>query len=562
VPGRFSFAHALINHTLYEDLGTTRRALLHRRIAQALEQQLGADAGARVGELANHWAQATTAADAPKAIQYARLAGQRALEELAPDEALRWFQQALELLGEGGDPASRCELLIGLGEAQRQSGEAAFRETLLLATRIASEQGDAERATRAALANSRGQPSAYGQVDEKRVAAIERALELEGLGDPARRALLLSLQSLELVFEFDHRHRHELSTRALALARDAGDARTLARVLFNHWWALWTPDTLELRQELLPELLESAATAGDPGLQFWSANVELHTSVEGGELERAEAAAQRMVASAEQQGEPTMRWTGAFNSGAISALRGDLARAERVAERALKIGGDAGQPDAYMVYAAQIAQIRLYQGRGGELIELLEQGVATNPRLPAWRAALAQTLCWLDRSEEAAAIVVDVASDGFAHIPWNYLRPTALALYAEAASLAGVRDAAGVLYELIEPWREQVIWNGAITYGHARTYLGMLAAALDRDERADEHFELASEFHEANALPMWAARTHLGWAEALVSRGDSDLAQEEAARALELSREHGYGLFEPRAAAILEAETPAKKVNT
>ena len=25
VPGRFSFAHALINHSLYEDLGTTRR---------------------------------------------------------------------------------------------------------------------------------------------------------------------------------------------------------------------------------------------------------------------------------------------------------------------------------------------------------------------------------------------------------------------------------------------------------------------------------------------------------------------------------------------------------
>ena len=39
--GRFTFTHALVEHTLYEDLGRTRRALLHRQIAQALEEQCG-----------------------------------------------------------------------------------------------------------------------------------------------------------------------------------------------------------------------------------------------------------------------------------------------------------------------------------------------------------------------------------------------------------------------------------------------------------------------------------------------------------------------------------------
>ena len=37
VPGRFSFSHALINHILYEELGTTRLARMHRRIAEGLE---------------------------------------------------------------------------------------------------------------------------------------------------------------------------------------------------------------------------------------------------------------------------------------------------------------------------------------------------------------------------------------------------------------------------------------------------------------------------------------------------------------------------------------------
>ena len=85
---------------------------------------MGGEPGARVSELAYHWGKAA-AVDLPKAISYARLAGERALEELGPDEALRWFQQALELQGQQSevDPVERCDILIGLGEAQRQAGE-------------------------------------------------------------------------------------------------------------------------------------------------------------------------------------------------------------------------------------------------------------------------------------------------------------------------------------------------------------------------------------------------------------------------------------------------------
>jgi hypothetical protein len=52
---------------------------------------------------------------------------------------------------------------------------------------------------------------------------------------------------------------------------------------------------------------------------------------------------------------------------------------------------------------------------------------------------------------------------------------------------------------------------------------------------------------------VWEARSELGWAEALAARGETERAREHAARALELSRDHGYGAFEPRAAAILDA---------
>ena len=126
-------------------------------------------------------------------------------------------------------------------------------------------------------------------------------------------------------------------------------------------------------------------------------------------------------------------------------------------QQAFEIGSGAGQPDAVLVYGAQISLIRRLQGRAGELIEMQEQAVKANPLIPAWRAAVASTLCWLGRTEEAAAIVTDAARDRFEHVSWETTRSAALALYADAAAQTGVTDAAAILYELIEPWADQVV---------------------------------------------------------------------------------------------------------
>ena len=130
--GRFSFAHALINHTLYDGLGGTRRARMHLQVAETLEALYGSDAEERLAELALHWRLATVSVDKHKAAGYSLRAGQRALDSLAPSEAARLFADALELLGPG-TTIERCEALIGLGDAQRLTGDAAYRETLLQA---------------------------------------------------------------------------------------------------------------------------------------------------------------------------------------------------------------------------------------------------------------------------------------------------------------------------------------------------------------------------------------------------------------------------------------------
>jgi hypothetical protein len=72
------------------------------------------------------------------------------------------------------------------------TGDAAYRETLLEASRIASALEDAELAAKATLANNRGTSSVFGQVDDARLAAIERAIELDDPPEHSRRAPLFA----------------------------------------------------------------------------------------------------------------------------------------------------------------------------------------------------------------------------------------------------------------------------------------------------------------------------------------------------------------------------------
>ena len=118
VPGRVRFAHALIRDTLYEGLTGARRVRLHRRALRGARGAVRAGRSPRLAELAHH---ALAGGDVAKGVRYARLAGDRALALLAYEEAARLYESALAALGDSGE-ATRCELLLSLGEARVTGG--------------------------------------------------------------------------------------------------------------------------------------------------------------------------------------------------------------------------------------------------------------------------------------------------------------------------------------------------------------------------------------------------------------------------------------------------------
>ncbi|HVN53530.1 MAG TPA: protein kinase [Anaerolineaceae bacterium] len=106
---RFAFAHSLIPATLREGLSGMRRHRLHRRVVSAIEKLRPED----YETLAYH---AEQAGDEDCARTYFELAGKRALEVFANQEAYRYLQIALDIPGVGSE-TDRARLLCHVAEA-------------------------------------------------------------------------------------------------------------------------------------------------------------------------------------------------------------------------------------------------------------------------------------------------------------------------------------------------------------------------------------------------------------------------------------------------------------
>ena len=80
VVGSYSFSHALIRETLYDELSTARRVRLHRQIAEVLEKLYVKSLDSHLAELAYHFFQAAPGGDVEKAVDYAVRAADRAIK--------------------------------------------------------------------------------------------------------------------------------------------------------------------------------------------------------------------------------------------------------------------------------------------------------------------------------------------------------------------------------------------------------------------------------------------------------------------------------------------------
>jgi class 3 adenylate cyclase/tetratricopeptide (TPR) repeat protein len=557
-PGAVSrnrFSHALVRATLYGELTATRRMALHRKVAQAIEAVHVAAIDDYLPALAHHWARASTApAETTKAVEYAARAGDRALAQLAHDEAVTYYREALDLLdaAEGlKDNSQRALLLVRLGEGQRRAGDAAHRQTLLDAATVAESVGDATTLAGAALANHRGFFSLAGRVDGERVAVLERALDAIGSSDSRVRARLLANLAEELGFSSQHERRERLAAEALAIARGLGEPTVLAHVLARRFSALVT--TPERHEEMV-ELAALAAQLDDAALVFWARLWVSQTDLVTGDVEGFHRGLDGCARLAEELGQPTLQWTVAFIRTAESQIAGKLREAEEQGRRALELAQAAGVGDAFQMYSANLFWVRYEQGRLGEVLHPYERAAGRPSPNPTPLSMLALAYGELGRLDEARDLFNRLSTDDFAALSRNFMWIYSLTIAAEVCGSVGDAPRAATLYDRLVPYRGLMATAGAAATGCVDHYLGLLAAVLGRFGEADGYFHSAALFHERLAAPTRLARTRLEWARMLLSRGDSrdaERAAEFLQHALTTARELGLGNVERHATALL-----------
>jgi class 3 adenylate cyclase/tetratricopeptide (TPR) repeat protein len=531
-PNTYVFTHALIRATLYDELSTPRKVMLHRRTAEALESLYADDVDPHLGELAAHYV-ASMGGEAKKAIEYSIRAGDRAAGLMAWEEAATHYQRALDAMVIANAPQDerRCRVLLSLAECHRFTDGAAESITLVRqAVEIARRRRSPELLAQAALTFDFAAYLLPEDLSVERLNMIDEALAMVGDAEAPQRVHLLCRRVLAaaavasartgsraagFLAYAGHKEPHvlEQAREALALAERLGDASatwTASLTLHNY---SWTPDNVEERRDLIDRGY-AAATRGGLKVVAWERSMV--------QLELGDIAGFRQTAVDYDEYLQRSRYRPAAfipqaMAVAIEAAEGNLTTAEeRWSEYAAK---HAGLGDVASASVAQLVLLRWMQGRLGEVEPLWNSVLTQFPGVPVYAAAFALIQAHNGKPNEAMRQIDRVVADDLRNIPRDFLWKAAVCVLADACADTQHRPAAETLYRALLPFaRDNAAINYLVPLGAIARSLGRLAALLARWGEAEEHFETALEANDRMGFHAWTAWTQLNYGSMLVQR--------------------------------------------
>lgn len=374
--------------------------------------------------------------------------------------------------------------------------------------------------------------------------ALVRLLELAAsrAPDDGTRARVLARLARSLLGDASTGARREsLIRESLALARESGDARTLAEVLDASLHAVWDPAGAVNRLDTGAQIVELARSAGDDALErqglFW----RFIALMELGRVGEAESVLAGYTRAATAAGDEVALVTARGREAVLAALRGRFDDTMRIADEVAELGRIAGVADTERVTSSIRSMVWTERGDAAALAagSALLQGIAR--RLPGhfYEADHARLLVFTGRLVEAQtelerALPQVLAGSGPRWIP----AATQLAL---AAVTTGQREAMRQLETALLPYHDRlVVWAGAnnawLPVAH---FLGLLAHRQGRPDDARRWLETALEMERRNGAVPSTAHTLAALAEVTADPG-------EAAEFLDQARSIAERLGMPR----------------
>lgn len=547
----FAFAHELIRQTLLARLSAPRKSLLHARVAHAIEMLHPNGVGEHAAALAHHLVAAGSLGDAGKTLRYLVLAGERALEAAAFEEAARHLETAVGRLA-GGDRVLRADLLTKVGAARRSSGRAdealaAWYEALA----IYEELGQADAVGRVCCEIG-WQLGLTVRLDEA-VAVARRGLGALGDRRSAERARLLASAATSLSLTGCHGEDRQLLEEALELACQLGDGRLLGEVLTAESIVHFTRMQFPASADAAMRAAELHRSDG----ALWELTQALgmvpHALVYAGRVSEVPDVLDELDPMAERLGNLAgLTWGRRARAGLELLADPDLTRFAAFARRDVDFCESAGMRWASDSYTF-LGLAEFWRGRWEEAeAHLTEAG--RREITPPYRGRNAAYLflyhAYASRRHDAMAMLdsADLPRPG----QENALGPWMMMLAAvEGPAVMGERQEAAALYPSV---LEAMATGSAIRFLDVRfldTVAGIAAGAGDRWDAAQSHFEAA--LHLASVMPnrLEQAEARRFYGQMLIERD----APGDLARAAPLVAEavHGYRqLRMPRHQALAE----------
>jgi class 3 adenylate cyclase len=555
--GRYSFTHALIRETLYEELSTARRVRLHRQIGEVLEGLHREALDPHLAELAHHFSEAAPGGDVDKAIDYARRAGERAAALLAYEEAAELYGLALQALDlrEATDEDQRCELMLARGEALNSAGSRdQARGIFEAAAGISRELGRPDKQARAALGFA-GPWGEYGTADTVAITLLEEALAGLGSEDSTLRVRVLARLSWELFYALEREPSEECSRQALEIAQRVGDPRALGDALWRRQAAYHRPAEVQKRLQIGDDLLQAARDSGDGWPAHYGHWVRMEVMMQLGDIQAVDVEIERHAQEAQESRLPSLIGFSALLRALRALLEGRFEEAERLGREAFALGQRAQDPLLAQNYLIQLMVLRWSQGRLDEMEALVRAGAQQSPDVPVFRAILAMTYADLGREEQAKVEFEGLAVDDFSNLPSDSNLPLTLAYLAVAADFLNDARRAAALYDLLLPYAGHniIVGAGAACLGSASRSLGILATTMGRWEDAEKHFGDALEMNAsmgARPLVAWTQHDHANMLLRRDEPGDREKSLELVSEALNAAQDMGMKALVEKALAL------------
>ncbi len=285
-PGLWRFAHAIVGDAVRVGLSPRQRVDLHRKAAEALEAQHAGALGSHIFDIAHHRAEAAIGADERLAASWLERAAQRAMSQLAFEDAGLLLRRALSVAAAELKPNERVRLLLQAGRADNLAGNLSARlQACLDAADLARDLGRPDLLAEAALVMEVTATSPGFEVVTRRLCHEA----LRGLDEQpsAMRARLLARVVETYVFSRELETVATTSQQALEFATASGDSAALGAAMAARRLVCSGPSGLAEREALAAQMLDLAQSERDPGQEMAARLWQIDASFERGNLIRA-----------------------------------------------------------------------------------------------------------------------------------------------------------------------------------------------------------------------------------------------------------------------------------